>query len=232
MRQRIARLDTGVAVRLTYGRARLLRPARRAPRPALLGRRRGRSSWRRRGVRRRRVVVAWAVDVEALRASWTAMAERPLLVLAALAVFVRSCRWAFVACVPTALSAEFPGRHPPIFGANHVLPSARELLLIVSVVRRAGAAAGGDVLHRRPARRRHAAIVRWHISSGPVVVADPGAWAWAVLVPCSPSVPVASGGCAASAHNGATPIRAWSAAAGLTVAAWLAESVPTTGVAS
>lgn len=180
------------------------------------------------------VVVARAVDVEALRASWAAMAERPLVVLGALAVFglafvLRALAWQRV-LPDLPFGQSLAGIHLA-FGANHVLPlRLGEPLRIVSVVRRAGvplAAATSSTVALRAADI--AAIVLLGIVVGPAVVVELlGAWAWAVLVAV---VAVGTAGVwwlRRTARQGTTPIRLpGPAVAGLTIGAWLAESVLT-----
>ena len=180
------------------------------------------------------VVIAHAVDVDALRASWSAMTARPLVVAVALAVFgsafvLRALAWQRV--LPDLPFAHSFAGINLAFGANHVLPlRLGEPLRIVSVVRRAGvplAAATSSTVALRAADI--AAIVLLGVVVGPAVVAELlGAWAWAVLV-----VVLTVGGVGVwwlrrTARRGTTPIRLpGPTVAALTLGAWLAESVLT-----
>ena len=180
------------------------------------------------------VVVANAVDVEALRQSADAMADRPLVVVLSLAAFgtaflLRAAAWCRV--LPRlSFRQSLAGIHLA-FGANHVLPlRLGEPLRIVSVVRRADvplteatsstvALRAADIL----------AIVLLGLVVGPAVVAELlGAWAWAVL-----AAVLAVGGAGVwwlrrTARTARTEVRLpGPTVAALTVLAWLAESVLT-----
>lgn len=180
------------------------------------------------------IVVARAVDVDALRASGSAMAERPVVVVAALAVFgaafvLRALAWQRV-LPDLPFGQSLAGIHLA-FGANHVLPlRLGEPLRIVSVVRRADvplAAATSSTVALRAADI--AAIVLLGVVVGPAVVVDLlGMWAWAVLAAVLTVGAVGVWWLRRTARAGATPIRLpGPAVAGLTVGAWLAESVLT-----
>ena len=180
------------------------------------------------------VVIARTVDVDSLHDSASAMADRPLVVVAAMAVFglafvLRALAWRRV-LPDLAFGQSLAGIHLA-FGANHVLPlRLGEPLRIVSVVRRAGvplAAATSSTVALRAADI--VAIVLLGIVVGPTVVADLlGVWAWAVL-----AAVLAVGGAgvvwlARTARGATTAVRLpGPAVALLTVGAWLAESVLT-----
>lgn len=180
------------------------------------------------------VVIARTVDVDSLHDSASAMADRPLVVVAAMAVFglafvLRALAWRRV-LPDLAFGQSLAGIHLA-FGANHVLPlRLGEPLRIVSVVRRAGvplAAATSSTVALRAADI--VAIVLLGIVVGPTVVAELlGAWAWAVL-----AAVLAVGGAgvvwlARTARGATTSVRLpGPAVALLTVGAWLAESVLT-----
>ena len=180
------------------------------------------------------VVVARAVDVDALRQSADAMAERPLVVVLAMAAFgsaflFRAQAWRLV--LPRlSFRHSLAGIHLA-FGANHVLPlRLGEPLRIVSVVRRADiplAEATSSTVALRAADIL--AIVLLGVVVGPAVVAELlGLWAWAVL-----AAVLAVGGAGLwwlrrTARDGRADVRLpGPTVAGLTLVAWLAESVLT-----
>ena len=180
------------------------------------------------------VVVARAVDIDALRQSADAMAERPLVVVLAMAAFgsaflFRAQAWCRV--LPRlSFRQSLAGIHLA-FGANHVLPlRLGEPLRIVSVVRRADiplAEATSSTVALRAADIL--AIVLLGIVVGPAVVAELlGLWAWAVL-----AAVLAVGGAGLwwlrrTARGGRADVRLpGPTVAALTLVAWLAESVLT-----
>ena len=180
------------------------------------------------------VVVARAVDGDALRQSASAMADRPLVVVLALAAFgsaflLRAQAWCRV--LPRlSFGQSLAGIHLA-FGANHVLPlRLGEPLRIVSVVRRADvplAEATSSTVALRAADI--VAVVVLGLVVGPAVVAELlGAWAWAVL-----AAVLAVGGAGVwwlrrTARATRSEVRLpGPTVAALTVAAWLAESVLT-----
>lgn len=180
------------------------------------------------------VVVARAVDVDALRQSADAMAERPLVVVLAMAAF--GSAFLFRAQAWCRVLPRLPFRHSLAgihlaFGANHVLPlRLGEPLRIVSVVRRADiplAEATSSTVALRAADIL--AIVLLGIVVGPAVVAELlGLWAWAVL-----AAVLAVGGAGLwwlrrTARGGRADVRLpGPTVAALTLVAWLAESVLT-----
>ena len=180
------------------------------------------------------IVVARAVDVDALRQSADAMAERPLVVVLAMAAFgsaflFRAQAWCRV--LPRlSFRHSLAGIHLA-FGANHVLPlRLGEPLRIVSVVRRADiplAEATSSTVALRAADIL--AIVLLGVVVGPAVVAELlGLWAWAVL-----AAVLAVGGAGLwwlrrTARGGRADVRLpGPTVAALTLVAWLAESVLT-----
>lgn len=180
------------------------------------------------------VVVARSVDTDALRASATAMADRPVVVVLALGVFglafvLRAVAWRRV--LPGLSFGQSLAAIHLAFGANHVLPlRLGEPLRIVSVVRRADlplAEATSSTVALRAADIL--AVLALGALVGPTVVADLlGAWAWAVL---GLVLTVGAAGVwwlRRSARTSRIDVRLpGPAVAGLTVAAWLAESVLT-----
>ncbi len=180
------------------------------------------------------VVVARAVDTAALRASATAMADRPVVVVLALAVFglafvLRAVAWRRV--LPGLSFGQSLAAIHLAFGANHVLPlRLGEPLRIVSVVRRADvplAEATSSTVALRAADI--VAVLALGALVGPAVVTHLlGAWAWAVL-----ALVLAVGAAGVwwlrrAARTSRIDVRLpGPTVAGLTVAAWLAESVLT-----
>jgi uncharacterized membrane protein YbhN (UPF0104 family) len=180
------------------------------------------------------VVVARSVDTAALRESARAMADRPVVVVAAMAVFgfafvLRAFAWRRV--LPSLPFGQSLAAIHLAFGANHVLPlRLGEPLRIVSVVRRADvplAEATSSTVALRAADI--VAIVALGVLVGPSVVADLlGAWAWAVLVAVLAVGGVGVWWLRRTARGSRIDVRLpGPAVAGLTVAAWLAESVLT-----
>ena len=180
------------------------------------------------------VVVANAVDVEALRQSADAMADRPLVVVLAMAAFgtaflLRAAAWCRV--LPRlSFRQSLAGIHLA-FGANHVLPlRLGEPLRIVSVVRRADvplAEATSSTVALRAADIL--AIVLLGLVVGPAVVAELlGAWAWAVLTAVLTVGAAGVWWLRRTARTARTEVRLpGPTVAALTVVAWLAESVLT-----
>ncbi len=180
------------------------------------------------------VVVARAVDTDALRASATAMADRPVVVVLALGVFglafvLRAVAWRRV--LPGLSFGQSLAAIHLAFGANHVLPlRLGEPLRVVSVVRRADvplAEATSSTVALRAADI--VAVLALGALVGPTVVADLlGAWAWAVLALVLTVGAAGVWWLRRSARTSRIDVRLpGPAVAGLTVAAWLAESVLT-----
>lgn len=180
------------------------------------------------------IVVTRTVDTAALRTSAHAMADRPLTVALAVAVFAsaflfRAAAWHRV-LPDLGFGQALAGIHLA-FGANHVLPlRLGEPLRIVSVVRRARIpldAATSSTVALRAADIVAIVTLGWLV--GPAVVADLlGAWAWAVLATVGLLGAVGLVWLRSAARNGRSPIRLpGPSVALLTVAAWLAESVLT-----
>ena len=180
------------------------------------------------------VVVARSVDTDALRASATAMADRPVVVVLALGVFglafvLRAVAWRRV--LPGLSFGQSLAAIHLAFGANHVLPlRLGEPLRIVSVVRRADvplAEATSSTVALRAADI--VAVLALGALVGPTVVADLlGAWAWAVLALVLTVGAAGVWWLRRSARTSRIDVRLpGPAVAGLTVVAWLAESVLT-----